>query len=334
MDSLTQIVLGAATTAVLVPAQHRKAALLAGAALGTLPDLDAVVLRFLTSDPLQRMIWHRGASHSLFLLPVVGWLIWLWFRSKGGRVAAAPVAWFWGMQLALITHPILDAFTVYGTQLWWPLGQPPAMWSSVFVVDLLYTLPLLLACVWAWCRPLAKAALVWGLALSSAYLAWGQIAKHQVETAADAALRPLGLHTAPRLTVPAPFTTLLWRVLVMTPDGNWMEGYRSLVADQQPLKLERYTSAALPVGIAEAEAVQQLRWFSQGFMASEVEKDSAIITDLRMGSAPHFIFRFKVGQSGPGGWSVVPPEQLPLTGNVGEQMSWLWQRLWHEPHHS
>jgi len=42
MDSLTQIVLGGAVAAAIAPAGHRRAALLAGAALGTLPDLDAL----------------------------------------------------------------------------------------------------------------------------------------------------------------------------------------------------------------------------------------------------------------------------------------------------
>ena len=42
MDSLTQIVLGASVAAAVVPAAHRRAALLAGAALGTLPDLDGI----------------------------------------------------------------------------------------------------------------------------------------------------------------------------------------------------------------------------------------------------------------------------------------------------
>ena len=42
MDSLSQIVLGGAIAAAIAPAAHRRAALLAGAALGTLPDLDSL----------------------------------------------------------------------------------------------------------------------------------------------------------------------------------------------------------------------------------------------------------------------------------------------------
>src|SRR3546814_6478712 len=64
-----------------------------------------------------------------------------------GRVAESPRRWFWAIQAVLLTHPLLDALTVYGTQLLWPLPLRPVMWSSVFIIDPLYTVWLLLACV-------------------------------------------------------------------------------------------------------------------------------------------------------------------------------------------
>ena len=88
---------------------------------------------FLGLDPVTSMTWHRGPSHSLLVLLPFAALLWWAFRRAGGRVAEAPVPWFWAIALALVTHPLLDAFTVYGTQLWWPLPPSPAMWSSVFI---------------------------------------------------------------------------------------------------------------------------------------------------------------------------------------------------------
>src|SRR5690606_35124090 len=126
MDSLTQILLGGAVAAACVPARHRRAALGAGAVLGTPPDLDVIPLHLLGLDPVLNRT-----------------------RRRGGRVAAAPRPWLAAIALALLTHPLLDAFTVYGTQLLWPLPLSPVMWSSVFIIDPLYTLPLLLAFGWA-----------------------------------------------------------------------------------------------------------------------------------------------------------------------------------------
>ena len=111
MDSLSQIVLGGAVAAAIAPPAHRRAALLAGAALGTLPDLDGLLIARFTSDPIQLMTLHRGASHSLLVLPWVAAFLWWCCRRLGGRVAAAPRRWFWVMQAVLITHPLLDAFT-------------------------------------------------------------------------------------------------------------------------------------------------------------------------------------------------------------------------------
>ncbi|KLA96115.1 metal-dependent hydrolase, partial [Xanthomonas hortorum] len=85
MDSLTQIVLGGAVAAAIAPAGQRRAALLAGAALGTLPDLDALALLPFTSDPVTQMTVHRSASHSLLVLPFVGWVIWWLYRRYGNR---------------------------------------------------------------------------------------------------------------------------------------------------------------------------------------------------------------------------------------------------------
>src|SRR5688500_16584342 len=233
MDSLSQIVLGAAVAGAIVPARHRRAALLAGAVLGTLPDLDSLPIALFTDDPVALMTWHRSASHSLLVLPLVATLFWWWFKRRGGRVAEAPARWFWAIQLALVTHPLLDAFTVYGTQLLWPLPVRPVMWSSVFIIDPLYTVWLLIACIAAFAlreRIAAQRALVAGLLLSTAYLGWSLVAKSMVDREADRTLAAMGLADAPRFSVPMPFNTLLWRVVAMTPNG-YVEGFRSLAAD-------------------------------------------------------------------------------------------------------
>ena len=98
MDSLSQIVLGGAVAAAVVPASHRRAALAAGAVLGTLPDLDSLPISLLTQDPVALMTWHRSVTHSLLVLPLVAWAIWAFFRRRGGRVAQAPRAWFWAIR--------------------------------------------------------------------------------------------------------------------------------------------------------------------------------------------------------------------------------------------
>lgn len=334
MDSLSQIVLGGAVAAAIAPAAHRRAALAAGAALGTLPDLDSVPMWFLGLDPVTNMTWHRGPSHSLLVLLPFAALLWWLFRRIGGRVAEVPTRWYWAITLALVTHPLLDAFTVYGTQLWWPLPPSPAMWSSVFIIDPLYTLPLLLACVFALWRPSkasSQRALVLGLALSTAYLGWSLLAKAMVERTADQALAARGLQDAPRFSVPMPFNTLLWRVVVMTPDG-FLEGERSLVADEGPMVFREYLSDRRVLeGVADFPAVRRLLWFNHGFMKAEERNGQAVLSDLRMGAEPDYSFRFIVAERDGDGWREIRPEQADWPWEARRRLAQMWDRIWVQP---
>jgi len=337
MDSLTQIVLGSTVAALAVPPAQRKRALIAGALLGTLPDLDTVPLLFLSdTDAVARMTEHRGASHSLLVLPFVGLFIWWLLRKSWQPVREASQRWFWAIQLALLTHPILDAFTVYGTQLLWPHPMSPVMWSSIWIVDLAYTLPLLTGCIVAWragAAPRGRRWLAAGLIVSSAYMTWSLVAKTLVERAAADSLAALGLADAAHFSVPLPLTTLLWRVVVMVPDGYWI-GDRSLVADRGPMRFVHYPSATAALALAgDVPVVQQLAWFNHGFMRAEVVDGELIISDLRMGMEPDYNFNFAVArQRGDGGWQPILPRQLRSAYRApvaGEGLAHALQRLWH-----
>ena len=334
MDSLSQIVLGGALAAAIAPAAHRRAALLAGAALGTLPDLDGIPLALLFDDPVMRMTLHRSVSHSLFVLPWVATLIWWFYKRRGGRVAASPLRWFWAMQLALFTHPVLDAFTVYGTQLWWPFKVPPTMWSSVFIIDPLYTLWLLIACVIAWRTResiVAQRALVAGLVLSTTYLGWSLMAKSMADRAAEEALAEIGLQDAPRFSVPMPFNTLLWRVVAMTPDG-YVESERSLVADRGPMRFRTQPSDVDALrAVADYSAVARLRWFNHGFMKAQERDGMLMLSDLRMGFEPDYIFNFAVAERNSATWREIPPQQLQWPWNAAGRLLEVWARIWKEP---
>lgn len=333
MDSITHLFVGGAIAAVLAPPSQRRAALLAGAAINSLPDLDVLPL-LLSDDPVTRMIWHRGMTHSLFLLPFVGWALWAWFRRRGGRVAQAPKQWFWIFQCALLSHPVLDAFTVYGTQLLWPLPVPPAMWSSLFIIDPAFSACLIVPCAIAWFARehlLAQRALVTGMTLAIAYLGISQLAKWQVEREAERALAARGLQDAPRFSVPMPFNILLWRVVAMTPEG-FVEGERSLVADNGPMRFDEYRS---DVGALEAvrhyPAVHRLLWFNRGFVKAQERGARLVLSDLRMGSEPDYSFRFAVASRNGDGWEEIPPRQLTWPWESRRRLDAMWRRIWTAP---
>jgi inner membrane protein len=333
MDSLTHLFVGGAIAAVLAPASQRRAALLAGAAINSLPDIDVLPL-WLSDDPVTRLVWHRGLTHSLLVLPFVGWALWAWYRRRGGRVAQAPQRWFWIFQAGLLAHPLLDALTVYGTQLLWPLPLPPTMWSSLFIIDPLFTLCLALPCAIAWwarARPIAQRSLVTGLLLSVGYVGLSLAAKAQVDRDAGQALAARGLQDAPRFSVPMPFNILLWRVVAMTPEG-FVEGERSLVADRGPMRLRAYASdvAALR-DVGGYRAVDRLLWFNHGFVKAQQRGPLLVLSDLRMGAEPDYSFRFAVARRDGETWREIPPRQLRWPWEARRRLDAMWRRIWKAP---
>jgi inner membrane protein len=249
-------------------------------------------------------------------------------------VAEAPARWFWVILVTLMSHPLLDAFTVYGTQLFWPLPMRPLMWSSLFIVDPLFLLPWLLACGMAWFarERIGRRALALGLALGVAYLAWSWIAKTMVDREADRALAALGLKDAPRFSVPMPLNTLLWRVVAMTPNG-YVEGFRSLPADNGPMQFRGYPSNMQALAQArEIPAVRELTWFNHGFMQARLVDGELVLSDLRMGSEPDYFFRYAVATRTDSGWqSIAPPRKLDTSRDFGAMWGSTWERIWKEP---
>ncbi len=329
MDSLTQALLGATVAGVCAPRGHRRKALLAGAALGTLPDLDVFIDY---GGAVENFTFHRGFSHSLFVLAPFSLLLWWVLKQLWAPVREAPGRWLAAISLALLTHPLLDAHTAYGTQLFWPIPVPPTSWATLFIIDPMFTLPLLVAVVLAASLPtrrLSDTGLRLGLALSALYLGWSWTAQGIAARHAEAALADAGLADAPMFITPAPFNTLLWRVVVRT-DNGYLEGFDSLLVDEPGLEFRAYTSDTRAMAEADSIwAVQRLRWFARDFVRADVESERLVISDLRMGQEPHYVFRHVVAVRDNPHWVPVTTELLPFSIDQ-RALGRVWQRLWAE----
>ena len=330
MDSVTQALLGASVAGVCAPPGHRRKALLVGAALGTLPDLDVFIDY---GGAVENFTFHRGFSHSLFVLTPFSILLWLALKRWWAPVRDAPIPWLLAISLALITHPLLDAHTAYGTQLFWPMTVSPTMWSTMFIIDPLYTLPLLVGVIAAVIRPLGDTnsrLLTLGVVLSTLYLGWSWVGQTIVTNNAKASLAEAQLDQAPMQVTPTPFNTVLWRVLVMTEEG-YMEAFDSLMIDEGKTAFRSYSSDTDALDAAsDVWAVARLRWFARDFVKGYVEDNRLIVTDLRMGTEPSYVFNHVVAQYGNPHWQPIPTEFFTISFE-DRGLSDLWQRIWNAP---
>ena len=78
---------------------------------------------------------------------VVGWIGWRWTARDEKDRTGTWRQWTYLAALALLTHPLLDYFTTWGTQLLWPFSNHRFAADGIFIVDAFYTLPLVAAFV-------------------------------------------------------------------------------------------------------------------------------------------------------------------------------------------
>ncbi|MEP2030964.1 MAG: metal-dependent hydrolase [Paracoccaceae bacterium] len=334
MDSLTQFTLGAAVSAlclgkVLGP---RRAAILGGV-LGTIPDLD-VFLPF--DDPVDAFVLHRGWTHSLFVhiaaAPVIGEFLLRFSKSlKEHRF----LVWL-TVFLCFSTHAIIDAMTVYGTRLFWPMYPDPVGVGSIFIIDPLYTLPLLFVVIWAvaskhWSSRL-KGGLIAAFLVSTAYLGLGVAMQAHVENRARAIFAKAGITPHSVFAIAAPFNTVVWKVIGLE-DERYHNLYVSLAgSDQQARIYSHPRGPELVACLGYVDAFAKLKWFSRGYYRADLEDEKIVVSDLRMGLTPDYAFRFAIAEQGNETIRVIPPMAVDSRNDtVGQDLDWLAERFLGRP---
>ncbi|GEK46717.1 integral membrane protein [Bisbaumannia pacifica] len=333
MDSLTQAALGAAVGGAVLGRRLGRKAVLIGALLGTLPDLD-VVLDY--GDAVANVTEHRGFSHSLFVLTGLASLLALLCRRLAPARDISVGRWWAFFLLCLLTHPLLDALTTYGTQLWWPLAVAPVAYPIVFIIDPLYSLALLGGLLAALAGARVHRACAWGLTLAGAYLLFAAGAKLAVEQRLAPVLADRGLESAPRLVQPTPFNTLLWRATLIDGDDHY-EALVGLFDGAVEPTLERYRRGVEWLPLAQSHPRgQRLAWFAGPFLRYEVRdhrgQETLIATDLRLGFPGFHPFAFSLASRAGDAWQPLPvSEQLqgpyPADGDRRQALARLASRL-------
>lgn len=286
MDSITQAALGAAMGELLLGRKLGNRALAWGALFGTIPDLDVLLSPFL--DTARKLDVHRGLSHSLLFMIAasLGLAPLLQKRWKRDKVSKVRAGWF--VFLALSTHVLIDCFTVYGTMVFSPFSSYRVGFNNLFIIDLFYTLPLLVTLVWggflAKKDPKRLKLCVRGLLISTAYVGLSLGAKFWVSSAFDADLARRKVKFERRMEAPTPFNILLWRSVVDRGDELWV-GYRSIFeSSSTPVKwvvIPRQREAFATV--ADTREARTVDGFSDGWWIARKTATGVWLADMRFG---------------------------------------------------
>jgi len=222
---------------------------------------------------------------------VIGGLRWL----RGFPKKIENASW-WGWTLlafgAIVTHPILDCFTAYGTQLLQPFVNTRVAWNTISVADPIYTIPFLLLLIWARTRVQGN---VWrsrlntaGLVISSIYLTLTVINYFNVEDVMHDTLAADGIEAEATIIGPSILNNVLWTGTAKDAHKDLYYFSQYSLFDEQR-RFEPWTEIpgnhAWIAPYANDRDVRIIRWFTKDYY-NVIPTDTAAylqIADLRYG---------------------------------------------------
>lgn len=329
MDSLTQIVLGAAVGEAILGEKIGNKAMLYGAIAGTIPDLDVLASFF--TDKVTALYIHRGFTHSivfsLLFAPVFAWIVSRYEKYKNFK------NWTWLFFLSFVTHPILDAHTTWGTQLFWPFGIRLAF-KNIFVIDPLYTLPFLVFLIFAMTQKRTSEKRRFynkmGLIVSSSYLVLTLLLKWIAFNQFETALKTQNITYSEIDTRPSPLNTILWSANVQTEDSFLLGNYSFF--DTQPISFTKYPKNHNLLGnLTENKSVKLMISISESWFTINKKDELLYFNDLRFGllsvkpKAENFVFKYKITVDDVG--NVTFTEEPKDKRDAKKLVSDLWVRL-------
>ena len=304
MDSVTQIVLGAAVGEIILGRKLGNKALLLGAIGGTIPDTD-VVLNFFSDDPIRHLEIHRSYSHSMFTHLVLSWpLAALSKRFDKHDITFRKWYLFWF--LTLFTHALLDCCTTYGTRLFLPFTSYQVAFNNISVIDPMYTLPflILLTCCMFFKRdrPVRRKFLWSSVIVSSFYLLMTFVLKADVHGKFKNSLSRNGIVYDELNSTPTILNSVLWAGIAYNDSMIYTSEY-SYFDKRKEIEWTAYPRNLNLIEKYDSPSMKTLVWFSDGnYFTNETGKDTLTFYNIKWGkmrfdqvnpdSAVVFYFKF------------------------------------------
>jgi inner membrane protein len=332
VDSLTQLTIGAALGETFLGKKIGNKAILIGAFAGTLSDLD--IIPGMLFDTPDRLLFHRGFTHSLAFLLLATPLLSLLFRRCCKKYDISFRQWNLFFAVAFAAGILIDAFTTYGTQLLWP-HLYRFEFNTIFVVDPLFTLPLLITTIWLmWKRKDDKFRQKLnrtGIVISTVYLLLTIVNKQAIDHVFRQSLKEQNIEYTRFISNPMPLNQILWTAVVET-DDHYLTGYYGHLDGDKNIRFEASSkNHYLITPLKEHPPMAKILRFTKGYYTVERVPEGLLINDLRFGSIKNwetgekqYVFQYIVKVEN-GVAAVV--ENRPGFENTGVVLKQLWQRI-------
>jgi inner membrane protein len=217
---------------------------------------------------------------------------------------------FW----SIFTHPLLDAFTAYGTQLFAPFSDYRVAFNTISVADPIYTIPFLLCLIAASFyrrdQVMRRYLNFMGIILSSAYLLFTVFNKKRIDRVFEQSFQAENIDYKRFRTGPSIFNNILWNGVAETEDAYYYGMYSLL--DKEPKVYQFFKTPKNHHLIAAYEDdpdIKILQWFTDGYYTVDQMPDNKLqIGDMRYGTIKErqarpedYVFKFSIVPNDEGG---------------------------------
>ncbi|MGZ5246727.1 MAG: metal-dependent hydrolase [Flavitalea sp.] len=285
MDSLTHIVIGACVGDIIAGKQVGKRAMLYGALMNSLPDVDFIASFFL--DPVSDLLAHRGFTHSILFAFIATPVFAGISNGLEKKVDLSYKRWCLFFFIEIMLHLFIDAFNAYGTGWFEPFSHARISFHTLFVADPLFSIVPFIAFIALLILPVnhprRRTWVLSSLVVCTLYLGISIMHKMSVDREVRAIASTKKIEFKRFLSTPTPLNNLLWFV-ALEQDSGYYIGYRSVLDSKADMEFTwRPRNQQLVDSIEHEKHLQQLKRFSQGFYTVEKRSDTLVFNDLRFG---------------------------------------------------
>ncbi len=285
----------------------------------------------------------------LFIISVGLWWIFRKYLNPAYESPQATVReWQWMFWLALFTHPVLDCFTTYGTQVLLPFSDSRVAFNNIAVADPAYTLPflgcLIIAMSYGRTMQQRRRWLYRGIIFSALYMMMTFFNKSRVNTIFEQSLMHEKIAWSRYMTTPTILNNVLWSAIAET-DSAYYYGQYSFFDKEKKFHLHSVpkTDSTLHLQLQRDTTLQTLAWFSDNYyffrpvgknVSHSGQPDSLGFYDLRFGTfkmkktdPEEYVFKFNLVLNEQGTYTLKDQGERPRDGNIAEAFAALWDRI-------